>query len=211
MLEPVIRELADRLSKQRGFRTPYDLYIKPELPVDSQGRDRIALIQAGSPPKIFISQLYIVACVTGDEKSGIPKLRDTVERCLEYVPKMQRTLSIVPIADAIALRKDSRKWARAKVPELRTHLPDNCLKITNIAVEVTDTITGTSIVRNGLDYLELIQRCKHDLSKMIIENEDMDDWREMVEGANRVKQMSVKAAEVSVEIVGNELQTKVGY
>lgn len=210
MLEESLNELAQKICRKQGYKTPYELFVKPELPLDSKGRDRILLIKAGNPPIIFISQVYVQACFVKGTKD-IPSLRDTLERALEFLPKMHHTLSLVPIADAVALRKDSRRWARAAVPELKTRIPEKFIKITNVSVTVEDEITGTSITRNGVDYQDVCRKAKADLGRMITANEEMEDWRDMVEEANRVRGTGVNPNEVSLTIGDSKVETHLEY
>lgn len=214
MLEQAIVDLAEGIRKKNPHlaKTPYELYVKPELPQDSKGRDRIAIIKAGSPPIIFLSQVYIATCFAKSE-TGINHihLRDTIFRCIEYLPRMYHTLSLVPIANAIALRKESRKWARSLVPDLRTSINDAAFSVTNVSVTVVDSITNTSITRNGKNYGELVNRCYKDLGKLILESEEQEEYREMMIDLERVKNMEAKPNEVGITIGEGNTTTNVEY
>jgi hypothetical protein len=201
MLEQILNDLAIKISKKRGFRTPYELIIKPELPPDHKGRDRYVIIQAGTPPIIAISRLYIEACVANSKSGILPDLRDTIERSLEILPKMYHTLSLVPIAQAITLRQDSKRWMKTLVPEYKTVLDDRYFSIA-YAVTVTDNISGTSITRNGSDLEKITKEAKHDLSRMILQSEEMEEYRELMKLNEDIKKESPKPNSVSMTLVG---------
>lgn len=221
MLEEVIRELSTRLSQQRGFNTPHEIVILPELPLDSKNRERILIIKAGSPPTILLSRLYIEASLVRKRDANgflLPTLRETIERALEYLPKMYHTLSLVPIRDAVALRKDSKNWMKSLVPEYRSMLSDSNFSC-SYSITVTDNITGTSVTRNGKDVKEITQQAKRDLSKLIIESEEMEEYRENKRREEWAKELAAKPNEVSL-IVGNtegimqgeiKIETKMEY
>lgn len=211
MIEPVIKEFAEKICKKRGYRTPYEIIVKPELPVDSKSRDRILIVKAGNPPIICISRIYVEACLLNkDKNANIPHLRDTIERALEFLPKMHHTLAMVPIAEAVALRHDSKRWARSVVPDLRTMLDDKFFTV-EYAVTVTDTITNTSITRKGKDLKEITDNAKRDLSRMIIEDEEMNKYREEREELERVKQKEVNPNEISMSVTINTTETTMEY
>lgn len=208
MLEQVINELADKICSKRGFRTPYQLIVKPELPMDAHGNERIVIIKAGNPPVICISRIYIEACFS--EKFAGPRLRDTLERALEFAPKMYHTLALVPIADAVALRKDLKRWKRANIPNLNTVIDDRFFEIT-YSVTVKDTVTQTSITRNGSDVNEILKEAKYSLSRMIIQDEEMQEYRERLEEERKVKELEVKPNEVSLSIGDGVHETRMEY
>lgn len=214
MLEQAIIDIAEKIRKKNPHlaKTPYELYVKPELPQDVKGRDRIAIIKAGNPPIIFISQVYIAACFS-HTNVGINHihLKDTLFRCIEFLPKMYHTLSLIPIASAIALRKDSRKWAKSLVPGLRTDVNESAFEITNISVTVRDTVTDTSVTRNGLDYKELIRSCYKGLSKLVLETEEQEEYREMMIEIERAKEKEIKPNEVGITIGEGSISTNMEY
>ena len=210
MLEQIINEYAEKICRKRGFKTPYNLIVKAELPNDSKDRERIIIIKAGSVPTVFISQMYIMACIASSKEANIPSLRDSIERALEYLPKMMHTLALVPVADAIALRKDSKRWYKANIPNLIKQYDDRYLEY-SFSVTVSDRITGTSVTRNGMNVEDIKQKAKTDLIKLIQENEEMDEMREIVEEVNRVKKLEVKPNEVSLTIGNGEIETRMEY
>lgn len=199
-LEEVIQLLASRLTQQRGFKTPYHLTIKPELPLDAKGKECIVIIKAGSPPEIFLSRLFVEACIiTRGKDTSIPKLRDTVERSLEFLPKMYHTLALVPVAEAVALKKEVKGWKKVQVPNFRVLLNESDIEYT-YAVTATDKSGGTSVTRKGTDISDLRKIARLDLSRLVIEDEDAEDYREMMEDIKRAKEKEVMPNEVKIMI-----------
>jgi hypothetical protein len=215
-LQPVIQALATKICTRRGFRTPYYLTVEDTLPKDSKERDRIILIKAGNPPTICVSKEYIELCVKLAEQSKsdlLPSLRDTIERALEYIPRMQNTLSVVPLAEAIAMRRDSKKWAKALVPELHTTLEDEYFDI-QFSVTITDMITGSTVTKSVKKLSEMdkmIDKIKFDLSRMVIASRELEEAIENKRRGNIVRLQQAKAAEIGVSIDGDKLDTKMEY
>lgn len=231
MLDQLLLQLADRLKRQRGFHTPFNLLVLPELPKDGKDRERIVIIKAGNPPVIAISKLYIVhqllqglrqdeidtqfsAKITKAELGFveiIPYLREVMERSLEFLPRMHHTLSLIPIADAVALRKDSKKWAKALLGDsFKTILDDRWFKV-SYSVTVTDILTNTSRTLNGDNIQDLTIKAKQELSNMIIQDEALEEFRDMQERKEVAKGKEIKPNEISVSIGEGRLETRVEY
>lgn len=210
MIEELINQIAEKLSKQRGFRTPYQLIIQPELPIDSKNRERIVIIQAGNIPLIRLSREYIIACVSNGKEVGLPKLRDTLERSLEILPKMQHTLSLVPIRESIALRKDAKNWSKANIPNYNPILDDRFLEI-SYSVIVKDKLSGTSITKTGKDIIQITKQAKENLSRLVLENEEMEEYRDNQLDYERSKMKEIKPNTVSISIGDNRTETNLEY
>lgn len=211
MLDQLLLQLADRLKRQRGFHTPFNLLVLPELPKDGKDRERIVIIKAGNPPVIAISKLYIIAQIEHSKTGILPGLRDTMERSLEFLPRMYHTLSLIPIADAVALRKDSKKWAKALLGDnFKTILDDRWFKV-SYSVTVTDILTNTSRTLNGDNIQDLTIKAKQELSNMIIQDEALEEFRDMQERKEVAKGKEIKPNEISVSIGEGRLETRVEY
>lgn len=214
MLEQILHDLAKKIAQKRGFHTPYDILVLPELPLDSKNRERIVIIKAGTPPQIVVSRLYIEACVgmknNRDKTILLPSLRETIERCLEFLPKMHHTLTVVPIAEAVALRKDSKRWMKALAPDLRTELAESNFEW-SYSVTVTDKYTKTSVTKHGVDINEIKNQAKKTLSKLIIEDEEMEAWREEQINKGIVAKMETKPNSVELTVGEGRIETTLGY
>lgn len=218
MLEEAIKELATHLANKHNLnKIPYEIIIKPELPVDHKGRDRIILIKAGNPPIICISHTYIVGCFTNSKKlESMHGLKDTILWSLQMLPKMYHTLALVPMAEAISLRINAKKWSKSLVPLVRTELPKKHLKVKSVTIELEDVITNTTIIRTGSDYNEVLHRCERDLARLVISNEEMNDWREKLVLLEETKEKPIPPNEISMsfgkdEFGSNITETEISY
>lgn len=208
-LQPILSELVQRLADKYLVKTPFEIIIKPELPISPKGKDTLILIKAGNPPVICVSELYLRASLSNTNTLvGLHSLKDSLLWALEKLPKLYHTLSLVPIAEAIALREGARKWIKTTAPYLRTEIDKKRLILKNISVTLEDSISGTTITRNGLDYNDLLHRCHMDLSKLIIEDEDKEEWIERMKDIERVKKLEVPPNEISMSY-GNDGTTEV--
>jgi len=135
------------------------------------------VIEAGYPPVITIDSGAIMsALVNNDDKErgkSQRKLRRDIAFAVSKLPKMQRTLSIVPLAQAIALAKEAKRFVRTAFPEKVIYrIPDSHLDIqSTVTVTVREITTGQSVSLSGKNESVLRAQAVAQLTKLVAMNE----------------------------------------
>lgn len=199
MIEDFLKTALASIAKKTGHETPYILAIVPELERDQNNKERIVAIKAGNPPLVVISALYLQVTTQAKRDKSIPTLRDTLERILEYLPKMEHTLAVSPFAEVVSLKQGAKRWTRSNKLALDICLPDRYFDI-SYTVNITERTTKTSITRSGNELEPLILESKLQLSRIVYNQEELAEKVEDSIRVEEVKQLEVKPNSISIAI-----------
>lgn len=113
------------------------------------------VIEAGYPPTMTISSDYILSLISSDTEKDRKKakmvLRRKLSRMVSLIPKMERTLALVPIAEAIAMQAEAMKVVRTAFPQKVIYkIPESHLEIkSTYTISVREISTGISVTLTG--------------------------------------------------------------
>jgi hypothetical protein len=218
MIEPVLRNLAHQICLRNGYPEKFDLIVTTDLEPND-----CVVIRGGETPIIYVNKVWVLSLMFEAEKKHSPSsqklamypLKDALGRALKVAPKMTRSLSLITVRDAIALRKDAKKWAETLVPQIRDHLRDIFFEVSyEIKVTVKETVTNTTISRNITnpnDIQKSIEDAKVALSRSILENDELAELRDLAERVNDTKHIAVIPASITISVSNNEVKEKMEY
>lgn len=218
MLEEIIKQHCDELSKKHGYMNDYDIIITSDMDLE----DYIT-IKGGTTPIIYVNRFWILGMLVKSQEIELMSrkklvfipLTSALNRALEKVPKMTRSLSLLTVKEAITLRKDAKRWALGVVPQIKTHMRDKYFKISyNISVTISEETSNTSITRNNITNLdeldEKIDSAKLQISRSISNSEEMDLIRDFQESKDSLVR-EVKPYTITITEHDGELKEKYVY
>lgn len=138
-------------------------------------------IEAGNPPTLIIDRDYIAKVMFTDDdkerKKLIKKLRRDIAQLVSKIPRMQRTLAIVPIAQAIALSKEAKRLVKTAFPERVIYkIPDHLLDIQSVySVTVREITTNQSVTLTGPNESYLRAKAIAQLTQLVAMNQILQE------------------------------------
>lgn len=144
--ESLIKETAISLELDCDFVVSVSPVIDSEYAI---------VVEAGNPPVITLSSPYLFAIIFEDDakkrKEAISVLKRKLKGMVKIIPRMQRTLSIVPIAEAVASSVEARRMVKTAFPERVIHkIPIDFLRYEFLlTVTLTEINTGISVTLTG--------------------------------------------------------------
>lgn len=173
----------ERIAKRSGLSHECEVSIVADqsLSFTKDGEAIDLMILPGNPPKLWVTWLFISRSLAL-RNTKVTLFRDRLERALERLPMMRRTLlnNIRP-NNALILRKDYTRWLRTKL-EVVEDLPLECFEF-SYSVTVKEKDTGMSLTLHG-DKVEELKSLKyqaiHRISRIVQTNEDIVRFREIL-------------------------------
>lgn len=138
-------------------------------------------VEAGNPPSLIIDRDCISTILfTDDEKERKKlgrKLRRDIAQMVSKLPRMQRTLAIVPLASAIAMSKEAKRLVKTAFPErILYKIPDSHLEITSVySVTVREITTNQSVTLTGPNESYLRQKAIAQLTQLVAMNQVLQE------------------------------------
>jgi hypothetical protein len=134
-------------------------------------------IDAGYPPILRIDTAYIGQSLFIDSprerKAYINAVKRKLSLAISKIPRQQKTLALVPLGQAIALRQDSRKFVRTLFPEkIHFTIPESHLQIsTVITVTAREVTTGMTVILSGANESYLRTKALAQLTSLVQDSE----------------------------------------
>lgn len=145
-------------------------FVVSVSPID----EYVLTIIAGYPPTLVVDSSFVMSIILEpDEKKRhtlTTVLRRKLSLAVSRLPRMQRTLAIQPLAEAIALKQEAQRFVRTAFPNkvLPVHIDESNLEIkTQITVTVREVQTGMSVTLTGLNESILRARAISQLTTLI--------------------------------------------
>ena len=170
VLYNIIDGLTKDIARAQGLSCDFVISVTPLLEAN------YAII-AGYPPTLVVNSTYIMNLVmSNDEKirrKSKRQLRQVLASALAKIPRMERTLSNSPIAEAIAMLEGMNKWAKTHSPDkLIFSIPDQHIKTEEVyTITLTEINSGISVSMSGDNPTKLRAMCREKLTKMVATNE----------------------------------------
>jgi len=134
------------------------------------------VVEAGYPPTLTISSDYILSLVSSDNtKKAKSVFRRKMSRMVSLIPRMERSLAIVPLAEAIAMQAEAMKIVKTAFPQKVIYkIPDSHLEITSTySVTVREVTTGISVTLSGSNESLIRARAISELTSLVSMNESL--------------------------------------
>lgn len=136
------------------------------------------IIRAGYPPTLLISAKFVSDLILGASSPEIQRknkktLRKTLVRAIARLPEMQKTLAIVPIAEAIVLQDSHKRWAKTQHPDNFIYsIPEHHIKEEeSYTITVTEINSGIAVTLTGDNPSKLRKQVREKLTKLVSTNE----------------------------------------
>lgn len=149
--------------------------------VDSTLADPYVIaVDAGYPPTLRIDTGWLSRAIfTEDDKERKrfqKSVRYKLTLAIAKIPRQQRTLALVPIAQSIAMAKDAKKFVRTMFPnKIHFHIPDGHLQVTTtITVCARELTTGMSVTLSGTNESHLRTKAIAQLTSLVQDSEILE-------------------------------------
>jgi hypothetical protein len=151
--------------------------------MERQGREYDIVLCAGNPPQILVSQQFLLIQLA---KSNGFILRDRIDRALEKLHRVHRTLSnaVIPVDYALALRRDARIWIKTTFKPIMEFIPESEFEVT-WTCHVKDKLTGAEFSISDPNADKAKRTAIQRLALMIISDEKTDMIREGLKDLKR--------------------------
>lgn len=220
-VEEAIRAKVDSIFKAHNFKYDYRVMIHATHQMLAENDD--VVIVSGNPPTIIFSLRFIleVLAMQMDEEKysrqvlGRAILRDRIERAMERIPKLTRTLTnLVPYDSAVALRKEMKTWRHTAAPDFVYGLPDKYFEVT-YSIKVKEVISGAELEHVDIPEKKVatvVEAIKTRLGRMVLATESYEDLVEMLAEYNHIKDKEIIPAAVHIQSDGEgNVNTKMEY
>ena len=127
------------------------------------------------------------------------RIRRLISRAVEYIPRMQRTLAIQPIADIIAVKEGMKRFGKSMEPDrIIYRIPENHLTVTtSFTLTVTEHFTGQSVTLTGDNESLLRAKAIAQLTQLLSMSEAL--YNELNPPVPPVKAVHLKEDEINNE------------
>lgn len=140
----------------------------------------VIAVDAGYPPTLRVDTGWLSRAIFTDD----PKERKKFQKSVRYkltlavakIPRQQRTLALVPLAQSIAMAQDAKKFVRTMFPDkIHFHIPDGHLQITTtITVHAREVTTGMSVTLSGTNESHLRTKAIAQLTSLVQDSEILE-------------------------------------
>lgn len=145
----------------------------------------VVAIDAGYPPTLRVDTAYIGKSLFIDNPKERRQYISAVKRklalAISKIPRQQKTLALVPLGQAIALRQESRKFFRTAFPDkIHYTIPSSQLEVTTtITVSAREITTGMSVTLSGANESYLRTKVIAQLTSLVQDSEIFLDSAEV--------------------------------
>lgn len=147
----------------------------------------VIAIDAGYPPTLRVDAGWLAQSLLLDDDKARRKFQKAVRYKLTLaiakIPRQQRTLALVPIAQSIALAADAKKFVKSMFPDkIRFSIPEGHLQVsTMITVCAKEITTGMSVTLSGSNESYLRTKAIAQLTSLVQDSEILEH---MIENEN---------------------------
>lgn len=188
-IDQIVRNEIQKIAERRGFeKYEFNLELTSDenlYTIEDKGKQLFVdiIIKGGNPPTIIIPMLFIARTFFSVKNKNIKYFQSRLERALEKVPRSTRTLSNnISRGFALILPEKKDRWKKSKDGiAIQTTIPDSYFAV-EVMVKVTERLSGMSftLAGEGKEYLDLVRAAKSRLSNIIINDESLTRFREML-------------------------------
>jgi hypothetical protein len=140
----------------------------------------VIAIDAGYPPTLRVDLGYLATSLLLDDDKARKKFQKSIRYKLTLavakIPRQQRTLALVPLAQSIAMAQDAKKFVKTMFPDkIHFHIPDGHLQVTTtITVCAKELTTGMSVTLSGTNESHLRTKAIAQLTSLVQDSEILE-------------------------------------
>lgn len=209
-LNDIIQLELERIARKKGHSLAdceVSIVSDQELSITKEGELIDLFILPG--PRLYITFIFLGRCFF-IEKTNVPLFRDRLERALERLPDMRRTLlNNIKNDSALVLRRDYSRWLKTKLEVV--DMLDESFFTTSYSVTVTEKLSGMSLTVSTKSKAELLlaqEDAKKRISRIVQSNEEIAHFRhtliEMRKDIEAAKKLDLKGNLEKVSIVSGD-------
>jgi len=141
----------------------------------------VIAIDAGYQPTLRVDLGYLAKSLLLDDDKERKRFQKSIRYKLTLavakIPRQQRTLAIVPLAQSIAMANDAKKFVRTNFPDkIRFHIPESHLQVTTtITVHAREVTTGMSVTLSGSNESYLRTKAIAQLTSLVQDSEILEN------------------------------------
>lgn len=182
-LNDIIQIELDKISRKTGHSANCEVSIVSDqsLSITKDGELIDIMLLVGDPPKLLVTMIFIGRCFLLT-KTNVSLFRDRLERAIERLPMMRRTLlnNIKPDT-ALILRRDYTRWLRTRM-EVEHDLDESYFEC-SYSITVKEKLSGISLtipLQNKRDLSIAEGDAKRRISRIIQASEEIASFRHVL-------------------------------